>query len=87
MESTGSERELIAQVVFPVRVRHRVVPRALGVVDELDVNVFVGELDRHAGAHRGAGHLLADAPTAQLTESFLNLRSHVRAATAWTVAG
>src|ERR1051325_5868078 len=47
------------------------------VVDELDVNVFVGETDGHAGTRLRSDHLAANAPAAQLSQLLFFLALHV----------
>src|SRR6185503_17040237 len=69
-ESLAIGRDLVARG----RRRHR---DSLGVVDELDVNVFASKTDRHARALRRAHDLLADTPFAQLSMLLLFLMLHV----------
>src|ERR1051325_981253 len=58
---------------------------ALGVVDELNVNVLVGKTHRHARTLRGALHLFPNAPLAQLPQPLFLFDSHVFAPTDFAV--
>src|SRR5437899_5179347 len=55
------------------------------IVDELDVNILVGEADAHTRAHFASAHFLANSPAPQLSELMFLLLLHVFSATDFAV--